>query len=49
MHMPFKLAMTPTSCFFKVLIVDLFFFLLFILYWSIVDLQSCDSFSYTAK
>ena len=36
MHMPFKLAMTPTSCFFKLLIVDLFFFftLYFILEYS---------------
>ena len=32
MHMPFKLAMTPTSCFFKLLIVDLFFFF-FIFYF----------------
>ena len=47
MHMLFKLAVTPTSCFFKLLIIDLF--LLFILYWSIVDLQCCDSFSYMAK
>ena len=45
--MLFKLAVTPTSCFFKLLIIDLF--LLFILYWSIVDLQCCDSFSYMAK